>query len=328
MNNRSGYIIGLDVGGTKCAVTLGKIRGGGMPPEILDKVKFPTQKGKPYETLESFKNELDAVISRKKLTYSDIDGIGISCGGPLDSSRGIVMSPPNLAGWDNIEICRYFEERTKIKCYLQNDANACAVAEWKYGAGRGYNDMAFLTFGTGLGAGLILGGRLHRGANDMAGEIGHVRLSENGPIGYGKYGSAEGFCSGGGIRQLGISALRHALENNDTSARRLFEACEGDPERIDAKMIGDLAEDGDEFCKEIYRTSARYLGMTISILCDVVNPQITVIGGIYMRSASLIEGELLRVLGEEALVPCKVVAAGLSEKVGDYAALSVATGDY
>lgn len=319
-------IIGFDIGGTKCAVTLGRTSGDGQPPEIIEKVKFPTEVGKPYETLDKFMAETDGILSRAALVYSDIAGIGISCGGPLDATRGVVLSPPNLPGWDAIPVCEFFEKRTGIKCHLQNDANACAVAEWKYGAGRGYDDMAFLTFGTGLGAGLILGGRLHRGHNDMAGEIGHVRLESDGPVGYGKRGSAEGFCSGGGIRQLGIAAVTKAVENGEIPA--IYQACEGDVERITAKMIGDLAESGDGFCKEIYRASARKLGLTVSILCDVVDPEIVVIGGIYMRSAGLIESELLRVLNDEALVPCKVVAAGLGERVGDYAALSVALGEY
>lgn len=320
------YIIGLDIGGTKCAVTLGRTVGDGLPPEIIEKVKFPTEVGKPYSVLETFMAELDGILSRVGLSYGDTDGIGISCGGPLDSARGVVLSPPNLPGWDGIAVCEFFEKRTGIKCYLQNDANACAIAEWKYGAGRGYSDMAFLTFGTGLGAGLILGGRLHRGHSDNAGEIGHVRLEADGPIGYGKFGSAEGFCSGGGIRQLGIAAVKRAVENGEIP--KLYRTCGGELEEINAKMIGDLAESGDEFCREIYRTSARKLGLAISILCDVVDPEIVVIGGIYMRSAGLIEPELMRVLREEALAPCKVVAAGLGERVGDYAALSVALGEY
>lgn len=320
------YLIGLDIGGTKCAVTLGRAASDGQPPDIIEKVKFPTEAGKPYAVLERFTLELDDALSRVGLSYSDISGIGVSCGGPLDSSRGVVLSPPNLPGWDGIPVCDFFEKRTGIKCYLQNDANACAIAEWKYGAGRGYSDMAFLTFGTGLGAGLVLGGRLHRGHSDNAGEIGHVRLEEDGPVGYGKRGSAEGFCSGGGIRQLGISAVKKAVESGENP--EIHRVCEGDYEKITAKMIGDLAESGDEFCKEIYRLSARKLGRTIAILCDVVDPEIVVIGGIYMRSAALIEPELTRVLCEEALVPCKVIAAGLGERVGDYAALSVATGEF
>lgn len=320
----SKYLVGLDIGGTKCAITLALFDR--EIPKIVEKVKFPTEQNAPSAVLERFITELDNILEGKGLYYSDVIGIGISCGGPLDSSRGIVLSPPNLPGWDRICVCEFFEKRTGIKCFLQNDANACAVAEWKYGAGRGYDNMVFLTFGTGLGAGMILNGRLHRGANDMAGEIGHVRLREDGPIGYGKRGSVEGFCSGGGIRQLGIAALEESLRKGEKNALSL--ACEGDPERITAKMISDLAKEGDEICLGIYRCSAQMLGRTIAILCDVVDPDLVVIGGIYMRSASLIEAELLRVLREEALVPCKIVPAALGEQVGDYAALSVAMGEF
>ena len=200
------YIIGFDVGGTKCAVTLGKTNGTNAPA-ILDKLQFPTESDKPYRVLERFMTELDAMLKKAKLGYIDIVGIGISCGGPLSSEKGVIMCPPNLPKWDNIEICDYFCSKTGIPCHLQNDANASAVAEWKYGAGKGLKNMVFLTFGTGLGAGLILDGKLYRGTNDNAGEIGHVRLEQSGPVGYGKAGSCEGFCSGGGIAQMGVWAM-------------------------------------------------------------------------------------------------------------------------
>lgn len=316
------YLIGLDVGGTKCAVTLGRTREE-MPPEMLSKVKFPTEKGEPLKVLERFKTELDGVLRENGITYSDVSGIGISCGGPLDSERGVVMSPPNLPGWDNIEICGYFSEKTGIPCRLQNDANACAVAEWKYGSGRGMKNMVFLTFGTGLGAGLILDGHLYRGQNDMAGEIGHVRLEEDGPIGYGKAGSAEGFCSGNGIRQLGVKAMRlHGPES------ALYKACGGDEERVNAKIIAELAYGGDPVCKGIYDKCAEKLGYTLSILCDVIDPEAVILGGIFMRSDDLLYDGIRAVMEREALVPCKVLKAGLSENIGDFAALSIAEGDY
>ena len=245
------YLVGLDVGGTKCAVTVGIAREG-QTPEIIGKVQFPTEKGQPWKTLEGFMTELDRLLSEKKITYSDISGIGISCGGPLDSERGVVMSPPNLPGWDNIEICKYFTERTGAPCRLQNDANACAVAEWKYGAGKGMKNVVFLTFGTGLGAGLIFDGRLYKGQNDMAGEIGHVRLENDGPIGYGKAGSCEGFCSGGGIRQMGVFAMREYGEKT-----ALYKACGGKEENVNAKIIADLAYESDEICLNIYKKCAR-----------------------------------------------------------------------
>ena len=318
----SRYIVGFDIGGTKCAVTLAlESERSDEKPEIIAKIGFSTVKGDPYGTLERLLETLDSILLERGLSYGDASGIGISCGGPLDAKRGVIMSPPNLPGWDNVPVYQFFEKRTGIKCYLQNDANACAVAEWKYGAGRGCDSMAFLTFGTGLGAGLILDGRLYAGCRDMAGEIGHVRLAPDGPVGYGKRGSCEGFCSGGGIRQMGIEALKRSVENGQKNA--LYTACGGEPERIDAKMISELAKAGDLFCAEIFRRSAAMLGRTVAILCDVLDIELTVIGGIYMRSAELIEPELTRVLQEEALCPCRVVAAGLGERVGDYAALAL-----
>ena len=317
-----GYIIGLDVGGTKCAVTLAKTLKN-EPPKILDKVQFPTPHRDPLGTLERFLKELNTLIAQNKLKYSDIDGIGVSCGGPLDSKNGVVLSPPNLPAWDEIHVCSFFKEKTGINTRLQNDANACAVAEWKWGAGKGLQNVVFLTFGTGLGAGLILDSRLYCGARDNAGEIGHVRLEKDGPIGYGKRGSCEGFCSGGGLKQLGIKAM---LEAGESSA--LYKASEGDPEKISAKLIASLAEEGDELCLDIYRRCGENLGRTLAILCDILDPQAIILGGIYMRADHLLKKSLLKVLENEALLPCPVLKAGLGENVGDYAALSIAEGNY
>lgn len=324
------YFIGLDIGGTKCAVTLGKSEGD--LPEIIKKVKFPTSDcSSPFEVMDRMLEHSNDVLSSVPLSWGDISAIGISCGGPLDSRRGVILSPPNLPGWDNIEIVRFFEESTGVKTYLQNDANASAVAEWKYGAGKGTDNMVFLTFGTGLGAGLILNGRLYCGASDMAGEIGHVRLREEGPVGYGKRGSCEGFCSGAGIRRAGITAVEEELQKGNIP--RLYEAADRQLENISAKLIGDLAEkEQDELCLEIYRNCGRKLGETLSIIIDLINPELIVLGGIYMRSSGLLKDELTAVIKKETLAAagnvCRVVPAGLSEKIGDYAALSVAADEF
>lgn len=316
------YIVGFDVGGTKCAVTLGETAADGAP-RILAKVQFATEADKPYDVLARFMTELDGILAAQSLTYAEIVGIGISCGGPLSSERGIILSPPNLPRWDHIPICQYFSERTGIPCHLQNDANACAVAEWKYGAGKGLDSMVFLTFGMGLGAGLILDGRLYRGKNDNAGEIGHVRLAPDGPVGYGKRGSCEGFCSGGGLAQMGVSALARC-----SASSPLYTACGGDPAKVNAKLIAELAREGDDTCLDIYRECARRLGMTLSILCDVLDPEAIIIGGIFMRSDDLLIRGVTEVMEAEALIPCPVIKAGLGEHVGDFAALSIAEGNF
>jgi len=189
------------------------------------------------------------------------DAIGISCGGPLDSERGVILSPPNLPGWDEIYIVKMLEERFKIPSAIENDANACALAEFTYGAGRGCKNMVFFTFGTGLGAGLILDGRLYRGTNGMAGEAGHIRLSDFGPVGYGKAGSFEGFCSGGGIAQLGRMKALEILQTGGTTA---FCKTMDDIDDITAKKIADCAKEGDGLSKEIYRICGKKMGYGLS----------------------------------------------------------------
>jgi glucokinase len=204
--------IGLDIGGTKCAVSAGEVADGGI--RILSRDEFPTAGMSWQEVLEEFA----ARISGMKGNGHEISAIGISCGGPLDSRRGVIMSPPNLPGWDNVPVVRFFEERFNVPVAVQNDANACALAEYMYGSGRGVRNLVFMTFGTGLGAGIVIDGRLYSGSNDNAGEIGHIRLAPTGPVGYNKEGSAEGFCSGAGMARL--AKIRKGL---DITAKELFD---------------------------------------------------------------------------------------------------------
>ena len=178
-------VIGLDIGGTKCAVVLANTDGKKIT--ILKKKRFATDNRQPaMEIIDQFCSIIDQFTKK-----TSVEAIGISCGGPLDSRTGVIKRPPNLPMWDDIHICDILSRKYGVPARLQNDANACALAEWMYGAGRGPRNMAFLTFGTGLGAGLILDGRLYCGTNDNGGEFGHIRLSENGPVGYGKVGSFE-----------------------------------------------------------------------------------------------------------------------------------------
>lgn len=314
------YLVGLDIGGTKCAVTLGAENAGEI--EILAKKKFAT-KGSPEDVMERLLMLLRELLAERGLTEADVASIGISSGGPLDSKRGIIQSPPNLPGWDDVHITEYFESRTHIPTALENDANACAIAEWLYGAGKGAQNVLFLTFGTGLGAGLILDGRLYSGTNGNAGEIGHVRLRRDGPIGYNKRGSCEGFCSGGGLEQQG----KMAAQKDPIGAAPLIEYS-GSIDAISAKTIAELADRGDEFCRKIYRYCGEMLGETLAILIDILNPERIILGGVYMRSSHLLaegmEKTLSRMALRNAREVCEILPAGLGETVGDYAALSLA----
>ena len=322
------HLLGIDIGGTKCAVVLGRAQAdveetGGL--QILGKAAFATPVRAPATTLEQIVQTCGALVQAHGLTLADVAGVGISCGGPLDSRRGLILSPPNLIGWDAVPIVEILTTQLGRPTALQNDANACAVAEWQYGAGRGLQNLVFLTFGTGLGAGLILNGQLYSGTNDMAGEVGHVRLEATGPVGYGKAGSFEGFCSGGGIAQLGATMVLEKLQMGEKVA---FCASREELTRLDAKTIGEFAEAGDPLAQAIYRRSGEYLGRGLAILIDLLNPQAIVIGSIFVRRMALLWDAAAAVIEREALglarQVCKVVPAALDEQIGDYAALAVA----
>lgn len=312
-------ILGVDIGGTKCAVTYGKCIGSDI--EIVDKISFATVSCD--ETVELIKSGIRQIMDRNALTSENTYSIGISCGGPLDSRTGVIMSPPNLPGWDNIPIVKILSDEFGVKSAIHNDANACALAEWTFGAGKGSRNMAFLTFGTGLGAGLILDGRLYSGTNDNAGELGHIRLNDFGPVGYGKAGSFEGFCSGGGIRQLAQSLVKERLQMGSSVSW----CPDGDVDRINARIVAEAAREGDALAQEIFDISSRYLGVGLSILIDIINPEVIVIGSIYTRNEDMMKPVMERVIAREALPlaskVCKIVPAALGEAIGDYAALSV-----
>lgn len=288
---------GLDIGGTKCALVIGNRAG-----NVLARWQVATADyGADWQRL------INDLLANAEGKYARPVAVGVSCGGPLSSARGVIMSPPNLPGWDDVNIVEWLEKRLDVHAFLQNDANACALAEWRFGAGRGCKNMIFLTFGTGMGAGLILDGRLYAGTNDMAGEAGHMRLAPDGPEGYGKRGSFEGFCSGGGIRQLAQMELGKNLS---------------------CKQLCEMADAGDEGARRVLKKSAIYLGRALSVLIDILNPERIVIGSIYARAERYFRDEALRVINQEALAlsasVCDIVPAGLGDSIGDVAALSIA----
>lgn len=313
-------LLGVDIGGTKCAVTLGLSKDGDI--DIKDKLAFPTTDVE--DTITHIGSSIEEVLKRNSLTGKDVSAIGISCGGPLDSSTGVIMSPPNLPGWDNIPIVSILSEKFGVPAAVHNDANACALAEWKFGAGKGCRNMVFMTFGTGLGAGLVLDGKLYTGTNDNAGELGHIRLEEYGPVGYGKSGSFEGFCSGGGIRQLAQSFVKERSQ----MGIEVSWCPDGDPDKITAKTVAEAARAGDPLASEILEISARHLGKGLSIVIDILNPELIVIGSIYARNEDIMKPYVEKILSREALPlankVCRIVPAALGESIGDYAALSVA----
>lgn len=304
--------IGVDIGGTKCAVTLGDKQG-----NVLKKERFLTT-----TVDETLKNLIETAIKVKG--DKQIDAIGVSCGGPLDEEKGIILSPPNLPGWDNIKIKEVLEEAVDAPCGVRNDANACAMAEWYFGAGKGTKNMVFMTFGTGLGAGLILNGKLYSGTNGNAGEVGHIRLGEFGPSGFSKCGSFEGFCSGSGLKELGRAFAREALQRGE----KVPFIKDNDIDAFEVKDMADWARKGDKTALKAFELCGTKLGEGLSMMIDLLNPEKIIIGSVYARCEDIIAPFMNKVLGKEALSSslnvCKIVPPLLEEQIGDKAALAVA----
>lgn len=318
--------LGFDIGGTKCAVSIGEIDDNGL--NILQKEKIRTDFSvPPAEIIDRLMDMAETMTGLSQQAIGSVfPYVGISCGGPLNEKKGIILSPPNLPGWDEVPIVSLIERRWGNHAYITNDANACALAEYEFGAGRGSGNMIFLTFGSGMGSGLIINGELYSGVSGMAGEVGHVRLADDGPVGYGKEGSFEGFCSGNGIARLGKKLAAERLDIGETCS---FCNSKEEIDGITAERIANAAREGNNDAKHIFDICGEKLGVGLAMLIDILNPECIVIGSVYARCEDLLRESMMKKLREECLSisldACRIVPAELSEKVGDYAAIIVAS---
>lgn len=301
-------LLGLDVGGTKLAV----VEGNGKA-EILQRYEIPAEAQRPFEaTFPRLAGLVTRAVEVSERAGRQIGALSLSIGGPLNIEEGILLDPPHLLGWHGVRL----KERLKevfpyLPVYIENDANAGALAEFQFGIGRGRSDLrhlVFLTFGTGLGAGLIVNGKIVHGASDTAGEVGHFRLAPDGPVGYGKAGSWEGFASGAGLVALACRMFPNRWTQN-TSIRSLVDAIVAD----DPDALAVAAEAGS------------WMGRGMALLVDALNPQIIVVGSLAIVLGDRILGPARKALAAEALpsavAACEVVAAALGKRLGDVAAL-------
>ncbi len=313
--------IGFDVGGTKCASLCATVSEQGL--RFLGRKEFKTAGMGPEEAIDRFIGLAGEIMEENGI--SPASGVGISCGGPLSSKRGVILCPPNLPGWTDVPIVDIVEKRLGIKTFLQNDAKACAMAENRFGAGKGARNMIFCTMGTGFGSGLILDGRVYCGESDMAGEVGHLRLAEDGPVGFGKRGSFEGFCSGGGMARLARQIVADRLVNGEkVDFCPTLDGLDG----ITAKSLCEAANRGDGTALAITGIVAERLGQGLSLLIDILNPEVIVIGSVFARNVDLFLPGVQRVIDRETIPysrqVCRVVPAALGDSIGDYAAICLA----
>ena len=257
--------IGIDVGGTKIA--------GGVVDEsgtIVEEHRVESP-ARDVDAIETAITDLVGVLSRDH----EIEAVGVGAAGYVDSARAVVMFAPNLA-WRDLDLRADLEQRIGLPVVVENDANAAAWGEFAFGAGADVDDLLLLTIGTGVGGGLVLDGRLHRGAFGVAAEVGHMRVVPGGrPCGCGNHGCLEQYSSGTAL----VRSVREEVASGSLLARGVLDRAGGDPERITGPLITEAARDGDPFAVEQLATLGRWLGEGIASLTAVLDPAVAVIGG-------------------------------------------------
>ena len=297
-------LLGLDIGGTKSAAVIGNERG-----DVLHRVSGPTPSG-AWPAAVAFLIELIRTARREyNIPTIEYMALGVSVGGPLDTQTGTVYSPPNLPTWDAVPLRQLLTDAFPIPIALENDANATALAEHRWGAGQGSQDMAFLTMGTGIGAGLILDGQLYRGRRDLAGEVGHATVLPDGPLcPCGKRGCLEALASGTAIGRMG----RERYHEEDLTARDVV----------------NRARLGDTVALSIMADAAHYMGIGLANLLHTLNLETIVLGTLAVEAGDVLL-EPIRASTRERCWPrvwdgVQIVPAALGAAAQDKAALAVA----
>jgi len=312
-------VIGIDLGGTKISTALIDSVG-----RIMARDYRETQAAEGQEAvIERMLDSARRVIAQAEVTQAQVAAVGIGAPGPLDIEAGVLVAPPNLPGWDRVPLKRIIEDALGITTFLENDANAAALGEYRFGAGRGRQHMIYVTVSTGIGGGLILDGKLYHGASGMAGEIGHMTIVPYGPLcGCGNRGCLEALASGTAI-------ARQARERVARGVPTLMaDLAAGDPERITAKLVAEAAHQGDAEAREILAEAMNYLGIGMANLVNLFNPELIVIGGGLTNIGELLFGPVRRAIDRRAFraqaQTVQVVQAKLGKDVGVLGAAAVA----
>lgn len=258
---------------------------------------------------------IERVLAEAGTPTGAVAGIGIGSTGPLDSERGLILSPWTMPGWDEVPIGSLLAERFGLPVYLDNDANVAALGEHWVGAGRGCADMVYVTVSTGIGAGIIINDRLHRGVGGNAGEVGLMTLALGGPALEDVDGAWEALAAGPAIARLGRERADDAL----------LAAAGGDPARITGKLVAELAAAGNPTARGILDEVADVLGAGLANLLVVLAPQIVVLGGGVMESWDLLQPRMVataraRVRPLPGLDAIPIVRAALGDRAGLFGA--------
>lgn len=312
-------LLGIDIGGTKTSVSVGTEDG-----QILAAERMPSE---GRDTIEQYERDLAklcaSVIKRAGLPKSSLVAAGISAPGPLDVKRGVLIAPPNNPGWHDVPVVEIVRRIAGLPTYLNNDANAAALAEFEFGTYRDTPDLVYLTFSTGIGGGIISGGRLVQGVTDTGGEVGHQVLDANGPpCSCGQRGCWETFVGG---RQV-AARVREKIGQGNLKTSLVAKA--GGIDKITMEHILAAAVEGDPFAAAEWNNLVERLAQGIGGLIMVLNPEVVLLGTIALHAGDFVMKPLREKLPKYCwpwpLEKCVVTASTLGGKICDYAAQAVA----
>jgi glucokinase len=308
----------MDIGGSKAVTVLGRGAGDIVAEDRIDGWACGSWE-RDLETLVAHTRQLCATAG---VELAQVAALGISAPGPLDPAQGVVTEAPNLPGWVQVPLVARLEQALGVPCLLENDANAAALAEWRFGAGRGRRSLIFLTMSTGVGGGLILDGRLYRGARFTAGEVGHVPVVPNGRLcNCGLRGCLEAYTSGNALAER----MREDIAAGESTL--ILERAGGDPGRVSTRHWIEALRAGDAYAQRLRTEFIDRLAQGITILLLALDVECFVLGTIVQQNPELFLEDLREQVRERVwptLQDVELLAGELGARLPAYAALSVA----
>jgi len=315
------YIIGVDVGGTKVAGGLVDLKA-----RLVKSVVVPTLAEKGFKSSYGQIKKLIATLIKQAGGKERILGIGICAPGPLNPKTGLVINPPNLPGWRNIQFTRMIEGEFAIPTKVENDANAAGLAEVLFGAAAGYHDIFYVTVSTGLGTGIIIDRKIYHGKNGVAGEGGHVSIDYKSPYrcGCGTLGCIEALAAGPGMARR----ARVRLEQEHSAPSLLRDLTGGHYELISPRMIEQAALEGDPIAADVLEETGFYLGVWLAGMITLLDPEAIVIGGGVAQIGKPLFDKIRATIPEHTInrqfaIKTPVLPAKLKTNVGVFGAASL-----
>ncbi len=284
-------VLAVDLGGTKIIAAIISNKG----QMIAREYSLTLADEGPQSVINRIFLAIDHLLSLRNIESSKLGSISIAAAGAIDFDRGVITSSPNLPGWHDIPLRDIVREKHGVNTFLINDANAAALGEYHFGAGKGVNNLIYLTVSTGIGGGIIINGRLYTGLCGSAGEIGHMTIDVNGPrCNCGNIGCLETLASGTAVAK---EAIRRISQGEKSS---LTEIVEGKIENITAEEVSLAAQGGDSLALEVISKAATYLGVGMVNLVNIFNPEMIILGGGMAKMGDLLLNPARQVVRERA----------------------------